>query len=124
MADLAKTQRVRDLQRAIKAALEIDLPRVEWSEEHTPNLEYRDRIDIFGKGKNFAVVVELDATRADQVAKKFVSRLAILPPTQVYYLSVCYPGTRNMNQEECRKYFEFCSTLARRMGCQYAGFLI
>jgi hypothetical protein len=123
-SDRTKTQRVKVLQCSIKAALARAFPDIDWTDEYCPNSKYRDRIDIFGKGKKYVVVVELDTTRADQVAKKFVSRLAILPATQIYYLSVCYPGTSNMNAAECKKYFGFCAELARRMHTHYGGFII
>ena len=92
--------------------------------EHRPSSKNRDSIDIFGEGKGFVVAIELDKNRADQVAKKFVSRMAMLPPTKIYFISLCYPGTQNMNKPECRKYFSYCSTLALRMGNHYAGFII
>jgi hypothetical protein len=82
-------------------------------------------IDIFGKSADRLIAIELDKNRADQVAKKFVSRMAALPSTvPVYFLSVCYPGTVRMNKTECVKYFGYCKTLALRMGSHYAGFLM
>ena len=70
------------------------------------------------------MAIELDKNRADQVAKKFVSRMAILPTTTVYFISLCYPGTEMMNKSECAKYFGYCATLAHRMGSHYAGLII
>jgi hypothetical protein len=70
------------------------------------------------------VVIELDKHRADQVAKKFVSRIAILPPTTIYFISLRYPGTDDMNRPECEKYFSYCEILASKMGHHYAGFII
>lgn len=115
---------VADFQTFAESVLAGAMPDIEWHTEHCPNPQYRDRIDIFGKGKGFLVAIELDTTRADQVAKKFVSRLAILPPTTIYFISICYPGTENMNKSECAKYFGYCSTLASRMGNHYGGFII
>jgi hypothetical protein len=82
-------------------------------------------IDIFGKSSDRLIAIELDKNRADQVAKKFVSRVAALPSTlPVYFLSVCYPGTDRMNKAECVKYFDYCKTLDLRMDSHYAGFII
>ena len=100
------------------------LPDIKWSTEHCPSQHNRDSIDIFGKGTDCVVAVELDKNRADQVAKKFVSRIAILPSAAIYFISLCYPGTEKMNKSECAKYFGYCATLARRMGNHYAGFII
>lgn len=97
----------------------------EWMQEHCPSSETKDSIDIFGKACDRWVAIELDKNRADQVAKKFVSRMAALPSTaSVYFLSVCYPGTERMNKAECVKYFGYCQELALRMGSHYAGFII
>jgi len=100
------------------------MPEVLWSVEHRPSATNRDSIDIFGQSSDFVVAIELDKNRADQVAKKFVSRMALLPATTVYFISLCYPGTERMNRSECEKYFGYCATLARRMGNHYAGLII
>ncbi len=98
---------------------------IEWEQEHCPNPATRDSIDIFGITADRLIAIELDKNRADQVAKKFVSRMAALPSTvPVYFLSVCYPGTDRMNKAECVKYFGYCKTLALRMGSHYAGLII
>ncbi len=114
---------VASFQAAVKSKLADTMPRIKWSMEHCPS-KNRDSIDIFGDGNGFVVAIELDKNRADQVAKKFVSRMAILPPTKIYFISLCYPGTENMSKPECGKYFSYCSTLALRMGNHYAGFII
>ena len=98
---------------------------VDWKQEHCPNPATRDSIDIFGKGSVGVIAIELDKNRADQVAKKFVSRMAVLPSTvPVYFLSICYPGTDRMSKAECVKYFGYCKTLALRMSSHYAGLII
>ena len=107
-----------------RSALQLAMPAITWSVEHCPSRINRDSIDIFGQGHDFVVAIELDKNRADQVAKKFVSRMAILPTTTVYFVSLCYPGTEKMNKRECEKYFGYCATLARRMGSHYAALII
>lgn len=111
----------QNLANSVLASAMLD---VKWSTEYCPSRHNRDSIDIFGKGHDFVVAVELDKNRADQVAKKFVSRMAILPSTTIYFISLCYPGTDRMSKSECAKYFGYCATLARRMGNHYAGFII
>lgn len=115
---------VSEFQNYVKSILEHQVPEIEWITEHRVSCQNRDSIDIFGQGQDFVVVIELDAHRADQVAKKFVSRMAILPLTTIYYISLCYPGTKKMSKSECKKYFSYCETLASRMGHHYAGFII
>lgn len=92
--------------------------------EYAPSKRLKDSIDIYGESEDFVVAIELDKNRADQVAKKFVSRVALLPDEKVYFLSICYPGTKRMNLNECVKYFGYCSNLAKRMSGVYAGLVI
>ena len=120
----AQSAIVGDFQTLVWSSLCSTFPNIEWSQEHHPCATSKDSIDIFGKKDGFAVVIELDKSRADQVAKKFVSRMAILPSTTAYYISLCYPGTNYMNKKECKKYFGYCSKIASQMNSHYAGFII
>lgn len=115
---------VAQFQKAAASRLIGSIQEVKWSTEYTPSANNRDSIDIFGNGSGFVVVIELDKSRADQVAKKFVSRIALLPADKVYFVSLCYPGTESMNTSECEKYFGYCSKLALRTRNHYAGFII
>jgi len=115
---------VTGFQSAIYRVLAARVPAAKWELEYRPSRSIRDSIDIFGSIESSVVAIELDKHRADQVAKKFVSRVAILPETKVYYISLCYPGTANMSKPEVIKYFGFCSNLAKRMNNVYAGFTI
>ena len=111
-------------QRELRNELFMGMLGVDWSTEFMPSDSSRDSIDIYGEGDGFVVAIEIDKNRADQVAKKFVSRMAILPDTKVYYISICYPGTKSMSKSECVKYFGYCGNLAKRMGNEYLGFII
>lgn len=115
---------VTKFQNRVKSALSNEVPNIDWSTEHCPSVQSRDSIDIFGKGKDFVVIIELDKTRADQIAKKFVSRMAIVQNKVIYFISLCYPGTKNMSESECVKYFDYCLNIARRLQSKYAGFII
>ena len=79
--------------------------------------KYHDKCDLFVKTERYIVIVELDATRADQVAKKMLSRyyyadkypkpvvyVCLLYPKPVVYVCLLYPGTEKMNPNECIKY--------------------
>ncbi len=106
----------------VKLSNQIEL--AQWQSEYNPISESRDSIDIYGQTENAVIAIELDKHRADQVAKKFISRMAILPNTKVYFISLCYPGTANMSKPETLKYFGYCSNLSERMGNVYAGFTV
>lgn len=67
---------------------------------------FNDKCDIFVETERYILIVELDTTRADQVAKKMLSRLyyadKCAKPT--IYVCLLYPGTNSMNPNECVKY--------------------
>jgi len=93
------------------------LRQFSWKTEHKPLSTIKDSIDIFGLSDDskFKIVIELDAHRADQVAKKFISRSALFINDNVIYLSICYPGTTRMNKNECIKYFDYCAIISKAL---------
>lgn len=115
---------VNDFSQALHGTLTERFPSMTWTLEHVLDTPSRDSIDIFGRRGRTLVVIELDKTRADQVAKKFVSRSAMFKNDSIYYISFCYPGTKRMNSTECIKYFRYCADLSKRMGNLYAGFVV
>lgn len=115
---------VANFQKSVFQKLQDSIPSLSWTMEYTPSKSQKDSIDIYGESEEFVVAIELDKNRADQVAKKFVSRIALLPDKKVYFLSLCYPGTAGMNLNECVKYFGYCANLAKRMSGVYAGLVI
>ena len=125
MTQPERKKMVEQFQGAVISKLISEMSEVSWEPEHKPDQEKRDSVDIYGEGKGCVVAIELDAHRADQVAKKFVSRMAILKRSKkTYYISLCYQGTKNMSKKECFKYFDYCAELASRMGSHYAGLII
>jgi len=88
-----------------------------WEIEHRITEEFKDSIDIIGTSKehNYVHVIELDTHRADQVSKKFVSRMALLEKEEVCYTAICYPGTKNMSKNETLKYFNYCQVISKNL---------
>lgn len=85
------------------------------SREHNGN----DRADLvidLASPHGLQIVVEFDTVRADQVAKKFVSRAALAPCASTIYIAFCYPGTASMSVSEVIKYFAFMCDLAKGLG--------
>lgn len=111
------------LQQDINDFLNENMSLFNWCTEHKPKKEEKerknvnDRIDIFGESNasDLKIIIELDAHRADQVAKKFLSRSALMINESIIYLSICYPGTEKMPKPECLKYFEYCSTVSKTL---------
>ena len=105
------------LQNEVKAYLKEKLNKFLWETEYKPSKAFKDSIDIFGSSTDnkFKIVIELDAHRADQVAKKFLSRSALFNNENIVYISLCYPGTVRMSKSECIKYFDYCSIISKSL---------
>lgn len=84
------------------------IPYITWTKEYKIGGR-RDSIDIYGKESkgSYNIIIELDKPRADQIAKKIVSRIANYLDEPFIYIAICYPGTDKMNPNECIKYFEY-----------------
>lgn len=123
---------VKDFQNKLKFLLETSFTQskigfeIKWETEHKNKklLGVSDSIDIIGNGNDFSIIIELDKHRSDQVAKKFISRTAIFSSKTIYFISLCYPGTKKMNKNECKKYFEYCLRISNSLGNNYAGMII
>jgi hypothetical protein len=102
-------------QNQVHASLDKILPNMNWRSPHKLTQERKDEADIYGtfnsEGDEGAVIIELDKWRADQVAKKFVSRFALTLERPLIYIALCYGGTPDMNKRECEKYFVYCRSI-------------
>ena len=89
---------------------------------------YNDKCDVFVETERYVVIVELDATRADQVAKKMLSRYYYVDKCSkpTVYICLLYPGTEKMNINECIKYMNMGKDvlLSMNQANQFIGALI
>ncbi len=86
-----------------------------WEREFKPSIYHGDSLDLFGKSNHksdYSIVIEFDAHRADQVAKKFVSRVALLSDRNIIYIAMCYPVKSEVSKKECEKYFNYCNIVS------------
>ena len=106
---------IDNFQNQINATLDKILPNMNWRSPYKLKKERRDEVDIYGtfsaEDDEGAVIIELDKWRADQVAKKFVSRFALTLEKPLIYIALCYGGTPKMNKNECEKYFCYCKSI-------------
>jgi len=88
-----------------------------WSKEHVfTNQNVGDAIDIYGEGDGEKWIVELDAMRADQVAKKAISRIALTGlNVPIHYVIVLYPDSTGKHKNECLKYARFIYELLKKI---------
>lgn len=76
------------------------------------------RQEILLNNTEYELIIEIDATRADQVAKKMMSRFcyAILNENKpIIYVALLYQGTKSMNSDECKKYFKMGDEVLRKI---------
>ena len=78
-----------------------------------------DSVDIYASDStNWEVIIEIDATRADQVAKKIVSRFSHISESRsenIIYIALCYPGTERMNVNECEKFISYGKKIIKKI---------
>lgn len=89
---------------------------ITWTKEYKISGR-KDSIDIYGKENegSYNIIIELDKPRADQFAKKLVSRIANYLNEPFIYIAICYPGTDRMNPNECIKYFEYGKIITNKI---------
>lgn len=116
-------ERIKELQNYLTEILKKKHSNFEWIKEHRIR-QHRDSIDIYGEYNNQILIIELDKWRADQVAKKVLSRTALFIDKRIGLISLCYAGTKGMNKNECIKYFKYSNVICSQLGNYYAGLII
>ena len=88
---------------------------IELSSKHRKE---KDSIDIFGDDKETIYIIEIDAARGDQVAKKFLSRIALWglnPDKPITYIALLYPWTQKQGKPECEKFVRFSNDILKKI---------
>lgn len=110
---------IDSFQDALHKDLIVLQPNYNWEKEKKANgRTVGDRVDIYGNDKHECCIIEIDATRIDQIAQKFVSRLAIYGLNSripVLYVALLYEGSgAHKDKESCVKYIRFCYDIIRK----------
>ena len=78
----------------------------------------RDSIDILGQPASTANpkwIIEIDATRSDQVSQKILSRLALWGLKEpIKYVAILYPDTQK-GKSACEKYLRYGNEIIRKV---------
>ena len=102
-------EKIVEFQEAITESLNVypgnDIP---WkTEQKKGRRPEQDKIDILGKSEDEKWIIEIDATRADQVAKKILSRIALWGlKDPINYVAILYPDTQK-GEKQCEKYLHY-----------------
>lgn len=108
---------VEEFQRSVKDILNNGSNEYVWEiEETAKGRSEKDSIDILGKAKNAPNwIIEIDATRSDQVSQKLLSRMTLWGLKEpIQYIAILYPDTRN-GKNACEKYLRYGNELIRKI---------
>ena len=89
-----------------------------WKKEHKKNgQKFKDSIDILGKIPGRNCIIEIDAVRHDQIAAKFVSRLAIwgLDDEPIDYVAILYDSTQESGLQGAQKYVQYMYDILKKI---------
>ena len=123
LSQSGKMQNVKvNLQNPLKEHFEQmfkdEFPELHWLVEKKLS-GCNDSVDIYASDSaEWEIIVEIDAARADQVAKKIVSRFSHISESRkrnVVYIALCYPGTERMNLNECEKFICYGKKIIKRL---------
>lgn len=114
-----KTIMVKSLQEKLKNSLE-QIEDITWQTEKNLLGNAKDRVDIFGSSSEYTIILEIDTHRADQIAKKFTSRLNYFLKQEsgekdMLYVIFIYPGTKKMSINETKKYIRYCKSIGEEL---------
>ena len=111
---------IKKYQEDIFKELTKTVPDYLWEIEYKADQSAQDSIDIYGKpkpydNKNKQVVIEIDASRHDQIATKFMSRLSLVGLDEpLFYVALLYPDTRR-DINTCQKYIKYANNIAKKI---------
>jgi hypothetical protein len=107
-------------QTAICDDLNVTKSEYKWKTEVKPRgRSERDSVDIFGENDSEICIIEIDAARGDQVAKKAFSRTALWGLNKqnnkaIIYIALLYPH-KTANPIECEKYVRFANSILKKI---------
>ena len=91
-----------------------------WLKEYRhPTRTEKDKVDIYNQVNDYHWIIEIDASRADQVAKKAFSRFALYgtrgEKIPIFYVAIIYPGTKHMSPNEVIKFTNYGFDVSKTM---------
>jgi CCR4-NOT transcriptional regulation complex NOT5 subunit len=94
--------------------------------EYKPNERIRDSIYIYLENNQVKLILEIDNLRADQVAKKLLSRIAMFKKQDIIYITFCYySNSAKGHKTECLKYINvhFSDFISLHPNVEYLAFI-
>jgi len=121
-----KQKEKRGIVKQFQSELKDELNRIPelagWLEEEKISPESKDSLDLSFKitldSIPYRVIIELDASRGDQIAKKFVSRTSLTINDATIYFAFCYPGTEKMPDSDFKKILRCCQDITLKLNTE------
>ena len=120
--DSQRHKSIESFQKSLEGTLNDYLSDFNWDTEGTnKKKKQKDSIDILGKKKDAPlIIIEIDATRGDQIAKKLLSRLSLWgreKSKNIFYVALLYPDTQN-GVNESRKFVKYGYDIMKKINRQ------
>ena len=86
-------------------------------EQKSPGRLEKDSIDILGRSPHKPKwIIEIDATRTDQVSQKLLSRLTLWgKKNPIQYVAILYPDAQSKGQSACEKYLRYGHEIVKKL---------
>lgn len=113
--------KVESFQKELCDALNTARNGYTWDiEVQAPGRSEKDSIDILGQAKGQPNwIIEIDATRSDQVSQKLLSRLALWGQKEpIQYVAILYPDAHKKGQPACEKYLRYGDEIFKKLNSQ------
>jgi len=111
--------KVKEFQKAIEGSLnQFETGGCKWEiEQEHPGREEKDSVDILGQAPHKPKwIIEIDATRTDQVSQKLLSRLALWGKKDaIQYVAILYPDAHRKGQSACEKYLRYGKDILNKL---------
>lgn len=114
-------QYIKDFQDAICAKLNITNPQHgvrgnTWLTEQPMSQKYKDSIDILGQLEPNKCIIEIDTVRHDQMAAKFVSRVALCGLDEpIDYVAILYDSTQKSGRQSAEKFIRYMDAIIKAL---------
>ena len=109
---------INAFQDGVRKDLTKTFPNYKWEKEKKASgRKEKDSIDIYGEINSECCIIEIDATRIDQIAQKFLSRLSVWgleTKKPLLYVAILYKGSATHRRiEDCEKYIRYCNHILK-----------
>lgn len=100
---------IEHFQDSVEECLTKKFGNYNWTPEKKSDASVEDRVDIMGECNGRKCIIEIDAVRHDQIAPKFVSRIALwgLLSEPIDYVILLYDSTQESGKHNAEKFVRY-----------------